>query len=87
MPPIQAMHAAYDECMHITCTRVHIIMKVFDHTPVAEYNRRSKKQVCMVKDRLNTCACMHTQSVVGKGSLQIYTWTIYRPYSEAVARQ
>ena len=47
-------------------------MKVFDHIPVAEYSYRSKKQVCMVKDRLNTCAYMHTQSVVGKGSLRIY---------------
>ena len=51
-------------------------IKDFHHIPVAEYNCRSKKRVRMVQDRLNTCACIiicacdiHTQSVVGKGSL------------------
>ena len=62
----------------------HFLMKVFDHIPVAEYNGRLKKQVRMVKDRLNTCACMPTQSVVGKGSLRIYTWSIQQGCSSSV---
>ena len=62
-------------------------MKVFDHISVADITAGQRNEsvwYTIVSMLARAYAHAYTQSVVGKGSLRMYTWTVQRGCSSSV---